>query len=471
MKNNSISLYIKLIFAYAIIAVLFYIVGGEQLHYREKSSAFGDKEGVLSEVCTGVELCQEFVADAGSINGISVEFTTYGRENSGSVFMTIKEKDTEIIVAQNQVDAALLENGTTYDWTLIEPIENARGKAYQLIITSDCPWEQSPTLYYQEAVGAGTFTVNGIEMPYELYFSVQGKERIWFGTHYWQLVLTVGFILIVYMVWSEIQRNKGHITLITLIETVWEKYQFLIKQLIVRDFKVKYKRSVLGYLWSFLNPLLTMTVQYIVFSTIFRQGIDNFRVYLLSGIIMYNFFAEAIGQGLNAILANSSLITKVYVPKYIYPVTKVVSCSINLCISLIPLLLVSVITGAPITFAMILVPYALLCLLLFCVGMSLALSSAMVFFRDTQYLWGIASMIWMYATPVFYPESIIPEQFRAILDCNPLYHMIKFIRVILMEGVSPDPLEYLYCLIAAVAACIFGAFVFKKTQDKFVLYI
>lgn len=130
---------------------------------------------------------------------------------------------------------------------------------------------------------------------------------------------------------------------------------------------------------EFLNPLLTMTVQYIVFSTIFRSGISNFPVYLLSGIILFNFFTDAVGQGLTSIVGNASLITKVYVPKYIYPVTRVVSCSINMLISVIPLLIVTLLTGAKITPAVLLLPFALACLLLFCIGMSLLLSTTEVF--------------------------------------------------------------------------------------------
>ena len=204
---------------------------------------------------------------------------------------------------------------------------------------------------------------------------------------------------------------------------------------------------------------------------IFKNDIENFPVYLLTGTILFSFFQEAVGQGLTSILANASLITKVYMPKYIYPVTKVVSTSINLLISMIPLLIVTVLTGEPITPAFLLLPFALFCLVLFCIGFSLMLSAAMVFFRDTQYLWGIASLIWMYATPLFYPENIIPEEYQIIQKINPLYHIVKFARVILIEGVSPEPRRYLYCLVSAVAVCLIGAVIFKKSQDKFILYI
>ena len=222
---------------------------------------------------------------------------------------------------------------------------------------------------------------------------------------------------------------------------------------------------------SFLNPLLTMMVQYIVFSQIFRSSIDNFPVYLLSGIILFGFFTEAVGQGLTAIVSNAPLITKVYVPKYIYPVTKVASCSINLIISIIPLLIVTILTGSKITKAIFILPFVVICLLLFSIGMSLLLSTTMVFFRDTQYLWGIVSLAWTYATPLFYPENIIPDRFRFIQTLNPMYHYIRFIRTVLMEGISPEPMSYLVCGFTAILMCIVGAAVFKKFQDRFVLYV
>jgi len=159
------------------------------------------------------------------------------------------------------------------------------------------------------------------------------------------------------------------------------------------------------------------------------------------------------------------------VPKYIYPITKVVSCSINLIISIIPLLIVTLLTGGQITKAILVLPFVLVCLLLFSAGMSLLLSTTMVFFRDTQYLWGIISLAWMYATPLFYPESIIPDKFRLILTLNPMYHYIHFARTVLMEGISPEPAAYFTCGCTAMLMCAAGLLVFKRFQDRFVLFV
>lgn len=249
------------------------------------------------------------------------------------------------------------------------------------------------------------------------------------------------------------------------------RYRFLIRQLVLRDFKTKYKRSVLGVLWSFLNPLLTMSIQYVVFSTLFRSDIPNFIIYLLSGIICFNFFSEATHLCLMSIVANASLIHKVYLPKYVYPFSRTLSSSINLLLSLAPLLLMLFLTRTPITPAILLLPFALLMLFSLSYGIGLLLATLMVFFRDTQFLWSVLSMLWMYLTPIFYPESIIPKDFLTVYKLNPLYHVLRFVRTVLMQGVSPEPKAYLYCLILCTAPLLLGLWVFRAKQDRFVLYV
>lgn len=247
-----------------------------------------------------------------------------------------------------------------------------------------------------------------------------------------------------------------------------KKYKFLLQQLVSRDFKTKYKRSFLGVLWSFLNPLLTMTVQYIVFSTLFKSDIPNFAMYLLIGIVFFNFFSEATSMGLMSIVGNASLITKVYIPKYIFPVSRVLSSSINLILAMIPLLIVALITKVRFTPAVLILPFSLVCTIVFCIGMSLILASAMVYFRDMQFLWGVINMLWMYATPIFYPETILPQN---LMIMNPMYHFIRFARAIILNGASPELKAYLLCVIAAVIPFIIGTIIFKKTQNNFALHI
>lgn len=257
------------------------------------------------------------------------------------------------------------------------------------------------------------------------------------------------------------------------------KYEFLLEQLVTRDFKIKYKRSVLGVFWSFLNPLLMMLVQYVVFSKLFDfrgMSIEHYAIYLLCGIVIYNGFNDCSTQAMRAITSNSQLITKVYVPKYIYPVSKVFSASINIFLSMVPLLLVTFVYGLfnklYLTPAIILLPIALFFLILFIMGMGFLLSSLMVFFHDVEFLWGVVATMWMYATPIIYDINMLEGTWVAkVLVFNPLYHYVSFVREIILYGRSPELIEYVICFAFSLGMFLIGAFVFKKTQDKFVLYI
>ena len=252
---------------------------------------------------------------------------------------------------------------------------------------------------------------------------------------------------------------------------VRKRYSFLLKQLIHRDFKTKYQASVLGVFWSFLNPLLSMTVYLIVFSLIFRSNIEYFPAYLLTGIVLFNYFSESTSQGLNSIVVNRALITKVYMPKMIYPLAKVLSSAVNLLISFIPMFIVMLVTGVPFHKSLLLLPLVVIFLVSFCLGMTLILSTLNVFFRDTQFLWGVLITVWNFLTPIFYPETIIPAAFRTVYHMNPLYQIVYFMRCITVGGVSPTPLTYLYCCLAAFIPLAIGLYVFRKQQDRFVIYL
>ena len=249
------------------------------------------------------------------------------------------------------------------------------------------------------------------------------------------------------------------------------KHKFLLQQLVVRDFKVKYKRSVLGVLWSFFNPLLMMSIQYIVFSNLFRYEISNYVVYLLSGIIIFNYFSDTTSQCLNSILANSSLITKVYLPKYIFPLSKILSCGINFIVSLIPLFIISFINKVPFSIFWFFVPLVAFFLLTLVFGIGLILSVIMVYFRDIQFLWGVIIMAWMYATPIFYPSSVVPSNFRFILTFNPIFHVINFLRTIIIEGCMPSKATFVACIISSILSLSIGVFFYNRTSRNIALYL
>ena len=453
------------------LGAFFYFVGGEELRCQTTSTEMAEANSTLPEIVDGVEIRQKMTIEKDIVEKISIRMATYARANNGILTLSLVDNQTGKTLEECHVDVSLLPGDTLYEWEFSEPLTDCKGKTFTLTAGATSPAGSGITFYINQNVSDGNLSINNETISGMLCYSIQEKTNYWFGEYYWYIVLGVTASVVLYLIYSDWAEKKGKITFAVHIKCIWNRYGFLIKQLVSRDFKTKYKRSALGYLWSFLNPLLSMLVQYIVFSTLFQSDIENFPVYLLTGIVLFNFFSDAVGQGLGAIVINAALITKVYVPKYIYPVTKVASSSINLLISIIPLFIVMLLTGQPFRKSLLLLPFPLICLLVFCVGMSLLLSSSMVFFRDTQYLWGIVSLAWTYATPIFYPADIIPDKFILIQKLNPLYHYIRFTRELLIAGVSPSIQEYVYCIIFSVAMLAFGAFVFKKTQDKFILYI
>ncbi|MFQ9510729.1 MAG: ABC transporter permease [Lachnospiraceae bacterium] len=313
-------------------------------------------------------------------------------------------------------------------------------------------------------------------------FSLIAHEQIQnslIGPYYILVFAGVFALIVLYGLHLQRCEKAGKETLgLNFIHTI-AKYEFLLEQLVMRDFKIKYKRSVLGVFWSFLNPLLMMLVQYVVFSKLFGvrgMSVEHYAIYLLCGIVMFNGFNDCTSQAMRAITSNSSLITKVYVPKYIYPVSKVLSSSINIFLSMVPLLLVTFVyglfNGLYLTPAILLLPVALFFLILFIMGMGFLLSSLMVFFHDVEFLWGVITTMWMYATPIIYDIKMLEGTWVAkILVFNPLYHYVDFVREIILYGRSPEMIEYVVCFAFSFGMFLIGAFVFKKTQDKFVLYI
>lgn len=460
---------------YVILTVAFYFLAGEQLRLRDSRGNIAQSAPDLGgvELVQGTVVEQAFTAEIQRLESVSVQWGTYYRPNAGTIAMELLETASGEVLMSGAFDAAAVAEGQILTIYSEEPIETVYQVPLILRVYSDSlsGSAAAPLLSSTEQEESWQLHVNGSPIEGSLCFSAAGTDYIWTGLHYWKFVIGFGVALaLAFLVILERQKRGMHSYVINALIAV-QKYSFLIRQLVSRDFKTKYKRSVLGMLWSFLNPLLMMIVQYFVFSTLFKSDIPNYPVYLLIGIISFNFFSEACGMALTSILGNASLITKVYMPKYIYPLTRVMSSVINLAISLIPLLIVSVVTGMRFEKSVVLALYFLVCLVIFSLGLGLLLSASMVFFRDTQFLWGVLNTIWMYATPIFYPESILPENFKFVHQVNPLYHFLKNARICVMDGISPEPVIYVQCMVIALAMLMVGALVFRKTQDRFVLYL
>ena len=257
------------------------------------------------------------------------------------------------------------------------------------------------------------------------------------------------------------------------LKYTYKKYGFLLQQLVSRDFKVKYKRSVLGIFWSLLYPILMMAVMAIVFSNVFSMSTPgvSYLAYLMIGLTFFNYFSEASNLAMSSVVSNFSLINKVYIPKYIFPLSKCLFVGINFLLTLIPLYAVIILTGTGLNWWHLLLPFSFICLFLFTVGMGFILSTISVFLRDMFYIYGIITTIWTYLTPIMYDISIINPTLQFIMKFNPMYPFINFARSIILYGNCPTIGQFAGCFVSAIVIFFIGIFVFKKNQDKFIYYV
>lgn len=250
------------------------------------------------------------------------------------------------------------------------------------------------------------------------------------------------------------------------------KYKDLLVQLVTRDLKLKYRRSVLGYVWSILNPLLVMLVMYVVFSKLFNRNIPNFPVYLLIGRTMFDFVIGSTNKALDGITSNAALLKKTYVSKFMFPLAKVTSGMVDFVLSLGALLIVLIFTRSPFYPTMLLFPFIIAEAYVFACGMGFLLAQMHVFFRDTRYIYHAFTTMWMYASAIFYPIDILPEWMKFLVQyLNPLYIYIKQFRDIAYSGVVPSPDTIILGIAYAALFFVLGTTIFRDKQDKFILYI
>ena len=256
------------------------------------------------------------------------------------------------------------------------------------------------------------------------------------------------------------------------------KYRYLLSNLIGRDIKVKYRRSVLGILWSVLNPLLMMVVISTVFSVLFKGGKFGetnipFHVYYLTGATVYNFISEATSTSMMSVFTAAPLIKKVYIPKYIFPLEKCLFAFVNLLFSLIAVVIVLLASGIKFTFTMLLFPIPLLLALVFSIGLSMLLSALTVFFRDIVHIYGVFLTAWLYATPIIYPITLLEgnKKLMLIMHLNPMYYFVEFFRKVVIYNTLPNWQFTLVTVGVSLLMLVIGILVFRQKQDKFVLYM
>ena len=249
------------------------------------------------------------------------------------------------------------------------------------------------------------------------------------------------------------------------------RYKDLLYNLVVRDLTVRYKRSVLGFFWSMLNPLLNTIVFTIVFSTIFHFGVKNFIIYFLSGYQLWNFFSQSTQVASYCLLRNGPLFKKIYIPKSIFVISAVLSNMVNLAFALIPLFILLPILGKGFHLSLLFLPIAILFAVMFTIGISFVLSATAVFFNDIIDMYQIFIMPWMYLTPIVYPIDIIPKKYLLFLKLNPMYYIVECFRLPIYMGELPHFQTVCLALLVSLASLVIGYLVFTKLSDTFVYYV
>ena len=459
------------------IAILFYIGEGKELFIKSPQNPLSRLDGdtVTNEITKDFSVDFYFNPNMDIVNSIKLKFATWGRENYGTIQIEIKNMTTGKSILKKQMSGSEISDGETISLNIKDGMLKDVKKDELVISISSSDAENGNSIApWINSIGKlenARLLYNGKEVKGTLSFECKGYDYTQLGKIYWQISLVVFIFFMMFLLVTYWRALRGKKTIVYTMKSILEKYGFLMKQLIARDFKKKYKKSVLGVLWSFISPLMMMTTQYIVFSTIFTNDIKCYPVYLLSGYTIFNFFSEAVNLGIESIVGNASLITKVYVPKYIYPFTRVCSSAINMFISMILLIVMCIVMKISFTRSILLIWIPILCIFTFALGMAILLSALMVFFRDIQFLWGVLNLVWMYATPIFYPTDIIPDKFDFILKLNPITCILQLFRTILIDGKGAEPSLFVLSIFYSLLTLIIGLFVFKKTQDKFIFNI
>lgn len=442
------------------------------------------KDLTLDPITSNQKIVQvlNFQDSNNSIAGLGLCFATYGRENQSKVLIKITDDITSKVMLNKSIDAKELKDNEYYNIMFDEPCKTNK---LTVEITSDTEKsDQAVTLWLTDSSHK---TARGITLATndnELYRNNNRLDgSICTNTIYVSLPMEKQKFIPLWILISLLLVLMLYVIVIIIVNYViliknskrylanFKQYLPLLKELVIKEIKLKYKRSSLGFAWSILNPLLMMWVMTIVFSTLFKSNIKNFPVYLILGQVVFNFYSEATNAAMGSIIAGTSLINKVYIPKYIFPMSKVLSSLVNLLFSVVAVIIVIIVTKVNITTAIFLFPLGILYVTVFALGIGFILSTCTVFFRDIIHLYGVVLLAWTYLTPIFYPIDIIPKEFISIAKANPMYCFITYFRQIVLEGTIPNIGLNMICMLYALLALIIGTIVFYRNQDKFILHL
>lgn len=246
------------------------------------------------------------------------------------------------------------------------------------------------------------------------------------------------------------------------------RYREVLFSILWRELKLKYKRTSLGYFWSLLNPVLQMAVLAAVFSHIVNKEVKDYTLYLFSGLLAWNFFSTTVQTSSKALLENENFIKKIYLPKIIFPLSKLCMRVIEFFFSLVALTLIGAVIGLKFKATVLLLPVAMVLLCFFTLGISLLVAVATVYFRDVEYLVTVFMQLLYFATPVMYPVSLLPENYRIILSLNPLYSQIQVFHALIYEGVVPTAAVWGTAFGVSFVSLFAGLYVLLLCEDELV---
>lgn len=251
----------------------------------------------------------------------------------------------------------------------------------------------------------------------------------------------------------------------------FQKYQFLFEELVKRDFKKKYKRTVLGMAWSILSPLLTLLVMRLVFTQFFGRGTPHYTTYLFCGNLVFAYFSESTREGMSSLMGNARIYSKVNVPKYLFLLSKNVQTLINFGLTLCVFFVFCIFDNIAFTWKLVCLIYPTVCLVLFNIGVGLILSAMYVFFRDVQYLWSVFTQLLMYMSAIFYTIDQYSVRIQYLFLVNPVYLFIRYFRKIVIEMSIPSVWFHGLMAFDVLVVLGIGCWMYKKYNTRFLYYV
>ena len=427
---------------------------------------------ITPNLVNNVSVVQKFITHADFIDGLVLRFATFNNTlRDGNIVISLQDEKSNVLY-EKEIPVTDLKDNEDLQINFESKISVLRGSTLSLEVKEvDNTDGNTATLWMGAKQEACKLYINNEETDGTLYFIPLSIRD---GHYTRNFCIAFGIFEILFIVICLRQRKKDESGIRTGLNEcvhIFKNYRFLLSQLIGRDFAVKYRRSYLGIIWVILNPLLTMIVLSAVFAFIFRFNIANFPVYLILGQVIFNFYSEATQISTTTITGSGQMIKKIYIPKYIFPLSKTMFSFFNFVLSFIPVLLVVLYYKIPITLNILYLPLMLVFYFCFVLGISFILSAMQVFMRDTQYLYGIFLTLLGYTTPIFYSVDSMSPLLQRIMLLNPLYHYMTVLRTILLYGMAPTVQEMSVCIFLGVLFLGIGLSYFFKRQKKFILYI